>query len=551
MAKVLFALGSAGLVRGDGECCLTCEAPLIKYYSVDEPHGHCGESCMDPNSFDTFKIFEPNLTIADGSTGYKSCADLGWPIYRETVTHGVWPLRVTLDLYDRSGATLKSGTTCSLYDIQDGSCAQSDLDCAYVPEAKLFRGSLTDGTCAAQGYTVKTGEQTITVPFLGDITATTYSKPVMVKSGSICSLYAIQDGECGQSDLDCAYVPEAKIFQGSLTDGTCAAQGYTVKTGEQTITVPFLGDITATTYSKPAILKSGSTCSLYAIQDGECGQSDLDCAYVPEAKLFQGSLTDGTCAAQGYTVKTGEQTITVPFLGDITATTYSKPAILGSGSTCSLYAIQDGECAQSDLNCAYVPEAKLFQGSLTDGTCAAQGYTVKTGEQTITVPFLGDIIATTYAKPAILKSGSTCSLYAIQDGECGQSDLDCAYVPEAKLFQGSLTDGTCAAQGYTVKTGEQTITVPFLGDITATTYSKPALLKSGSTCSLYAIQDGECAQSDLDCAYVPEAKIFQGSLTDGTCAAQGYTVKTGEQTITVPFLGDIVATTYSKPIMLV
>lgn len=65
-------------------------------------HGHCGEACIKPTQFRAFKIFESNLTIADGSTGYSSCADLGWPKYSETVTHGdpLKILTVTLDLFN-------------------------------------------------------------------------------------------------------------------------------------------------------------------------------------------------------------------------------------------------------------------------------------------------------------------------------------------------------------------------------------------------------------------------------------------------------------------
>merc|ERR1711937_559481 len=200
-------------------------------------------------------------------------------------------------------------------------------------------GTLSDGKCADQGYTVKTGERTMTVPVIGDISVTTYSKGTILASGETCSLFEIKDDTCGQSDLDCAYTGPAKAFRKTLSDGKCADQGYTVKTGEQTMTVPVIGDISVTTYSKGAILASGETCSLYEIKDDTCGQSDLDCKYTGQAKLFRKTLLDGNCADQGYTVKTGEQTITVPFLGDITATTYSKGAILESGETCSLYEI--------------------------------------------------------------------------------------------------------------------------------------------------------------------------------------------------------------------
>jgi len=80
-----------------GPCCEECVAPKMKYYSVDTPHGHCGESCMRPEHYRGFKLFEPNLTLA----GNLSCAALGWPVYDSTVTHGVPPITMTLDLYDR------------------------------------------------------------------------------------------------------------------------------------------------------------------------------------------------------------------------------------------------------------------------------------------------------------------------------------------------------------------------------------------------------------------------------------------------------------------
>merc|ERR1712224_280495 len=97
-----------------------------------------------------------------------------------------------------------------------------------------------------------------------------------------------------------------------------------------------------TTYSK-GVLASGESCSLYEIKDDTCGQSDLDCAFTGPAKTFRRTLADGTCAEHGFTVKTGEQTMTVPVIGDISVTTYSK-GVLASGESCSLYEIKDDTC---------------------------------------------------------------------------------------------------------------------------------------------------------------------------------------------------------------
>merc|ERR1739848_190645 len=69
---------------------------------------------------------------------------------------------------------------------------------------------------------------------------------------------------------------------------------------------------------------AADTCSLYSIADDTCGQSDLNCDYVKYAKAAEKSLQDGTCADQGYSVKTGTQTKSYPVIGDIVITTYSK-----------------------------------------------------------------------------------------------------------------------------------------------------------------------------------------------------------------------------------
>jgi hypothetical protein len=73
--------------------------------------------------------------------------------------------------------TAVAADTCSLFEIADGSCGQSDLNCDYVKYAKAAEKGLADGTCADQGYTVQTGTQTKSYPVIGDIVITTYSKP--------------------------------------------------------------------------------------------------------------------------------------------------------------------------------------------------------------------------------------------------------------------------------------------------------------------------------------------------------------------------------------
>merc|ERR1719215_816646 len=86
-------------------CCKKCEAPLVKYFSTDAPHGFCGEACMDPAKFDIYHKFEANLTRSEYSTS--PCSQQRTPDnkhhfteYFSTVTHGLpGILAVTLDLY--------------------------------------------------------------------------------------------------------------------------------------------------------------------------------------------------------------------------------------------------------------------------------------------------------------------------------------------------------------------------------------------------------------------------------------------------------------------
>lgn len=67
-----------------------------KYFSIDTKFNMCGECCMKPASYSLYKVFEPNLLAASTAN---PCADKGYVNYRHTVTHGVYPLSMTLDMY--------------------------------------------------------------------------------------------------------------------------------------------------------------------------------------------------------------------------------------------------------------------------------------------------------------------------------------------------------------------------------------------------------------------------------------------------------------------
>lgn len=83
--------------KADQQCCETCDdKPHMKYYSIDHLHNMCGECCMDPKDFPKYHFFERGLTKANSTT---PCADLKYPTYSKTVTHGAFNFKMTLDLY--------------------------------------------------------------------------------------------------------------------------------------------------------------------------------------------------------------------------------------------------------------------------------------------------------------------------------------------------------------------------------------------------------------------------------------------------------------------
>lgn len=102
-------------------CCIICPNGLTKYYSVSTWFGNCGETCIDPDDYDIYKIFEPGLSIATTNT---ICDDLGYSLYTKTERHGVWPIAISIDMY-------KKPTIDDLKLI--GDCPPLTVSCEYLP----------------------------------------------------------------------------------------------------------------------------------------------------------------------------------------------------------------------------------------------------------------------------------------------------------------------------------------------------------------------------------------------------------------------------------
>ena len=90
----------------DGPCCTSCagQKGTKKYFSiVTFPSPACGECCIPPSKFSTYKLFEKNLEPALNVS--HPCATNGYPTYEKTETHGIpGILSVTLDMYGKGPA---------------------------------------------------------------------------------------------------------------------------------------------------------------------------------------------------------------------------------------------------------------------------------------------------------------------------------------------------------------------------------------------------------------------------------------------------------------
>jgi hypothetical protein len=214
-ATFLVFLGSQSALVGadDAKCCVgrCTDQNMEKYYSIalgPDPNSkrvlgkHCGESCMDPADFKKYHLFEPGLTLANGT--YTPCADMGFTNYWETETHGAGPITATVDLYNTPEDLKGDDAKCCVgrctdpimqkyYSIAFGPdpnskrvlgkhCGESCLDPADFKKYHLFEPGLTpaDGTytpCADMGFTNYWETETHGA---GPITATVdlYNKPI-------------------------------------------------------------------------------------------------------------------------------------------------------------------------------------------------------------------------------------------------------------------------------------------------------------------------------------------------------------------------------------
>ena len=81
------------------KCCEVCNNCTDKYYSIPPFFkNNCGESCISPDDYIKYKIFEPALTKANTS---QPCYEKGFVYYVDTETHGFGPIKIVVDLYTK------------------------------------------------------------------------------------------------------------------------------------------------------------------------------------------------------------------------------------------------------------------------------------------------------------------------------------------------------------------------------------------------------------------------------------------------------------------
>lgn len=97
--KFFFLVTLFNLTFADKKCCETCIDDTVKYYSIPFFFkNNCGESCIKPEDYKKYKLFEPSLEIANSTS---PCYDRGFKTYQETKVHGFGPLKVTIDFYKK------------------------------------------------------------------------------------------------------------------------------------------------------------------------------------------------------------------------------------------------------------------------------------------------------------------------------------------------------------------------------------------------------------------------------------------------------------------
>jgi len=383
---------------------------------------------------------------------------------------------------------------CSLFYVQEtevATCGQSDIDCKFVKYAKLAQAGLKDGTCASQGYTVKGATSSATYPFIGEITISKYTKPVMVASCADDFSFVFADMHDGDkksvelSGTQLTIKPSGNNQTWSvvttLDKETCAATvDFRVpgKPGPPPVSLQAtVWKMLAPSESKLLVQfadPSGTLAPPTKPLNAWIQTETMSAAGVPQrcATEFNAVYADMHDGDQKKVVLAGTELTITPFGND------QKWSVVSSLDKETCAATVDFRVPGKPSPPPVSLQAKVYSLMSPSKSKLAIEFTDPSGTIAASAMPLNAWIQTPVEVGAPLEAASTCSLFFVQESQavCGQSDIDCKYVKYAKLAQAGLKDGTCPSQGYTVKGASTTNKYPIVGNVTITKYTKPTNL---------------------------------------------------------------------------
>merc|ERR1711907_405168 len=278
------------------------------------------------------------------------CAGLGYTKYSSTVTHGVWPVKMTLDLYDLPSDSESDVDVGSLTDIQLARFYAKDsaLTHSWRETNDPVMGGASNGTFTVKdGVAIMDGSVNL-IPRLqapGFIKFETYDMKPFPDASNCKSLRFIARSLTNYSgyriSIGNKHAPGGKFFAFGFKAPFEAPQG---EFGEVTIAFKQYSDFWDDSTGK--ILH---TCA-------------EDTRYCPDAKTLS-NMSPITFWAEGVE---GSVHLEVKSIAATSCDTAGLPVSATSLDMCSLYTIKDRNCGQSDLDCKYAPYAKKFMSSLKD-----------------------------------------------------------------------------------------------------------------------------------------------------------------------------------------
>eukprot|EP00928_Gymnodinium_smaydae_P081653 TRINITY_DN65130_c0_g1_i1.p1 TRINITY_DN65130_c0_g1~~TRINITY_DN65130_c0_g1_i1.p1 ORF type:complete len:395 (+),score=73.36 TRINITY_DN65130_c0_g1_i1:112-1185(+) len=267
-ADMLDLSGAINLALGkepeqSGPCCSLCNAPAVRYYSINTPKRQCGEACIDPATLWLVEMFVENLTQA----GSQNCASFGYSSYNKTVTHGVKPVSLSMDFYSVPSPSTSSGKVL-VHQVIRGECGQAMVD-ANLKSTLVNLVGLIEGPCSDAGFLKPEGSHELALPMLGNVRFEIYGRPgdldfkdamrfgVAAAVGQhLVPVRKMLGPLCGEAQLDAVAALTATSM--GVEAGGCSDVGFAVPKGSQDLLLPGVGVVELTLYASGSAPSAGS-----------------------------------------------------------------------------------------------------------------------------------------------------------------------------------------------------------------------------------------------------------------------------------------------------